>query len=238
MSRKVLIFDNAMEAGSAGAAEIVADIWAASTKHGIPVERITVRRTPERDIPKDLRPYTHFVLTGSMASPNENASWAEELRQTLRELVDAKRPLYGICFGHQILIRAITNESKFVGKAKVPEFGWTPVTTQKKSGLFKGMPTQFHSFMAHFEEVYDLPENFEALAWSRKCAIQAFQSTHAPIFGVQFHPERRAKRGDDYISTLKKKDLHHHFENPGRGNELYDEAIAITLMSNFLRTSA
>ncbi|MBK1664842.1 glutamine amidotransferase [Rhodospirillum rubrum] len=59
-----------------------------------------------------------WVVTGSRHSATEEAPWMLRLEALLREAVAAGRPVIGLCFGHQILAKALG------GRVEPSPFGW------------------------------------------------------------------------------------------------------------------
>jgi len=101
-------------------------------------------------------------------------------------LEKADFPIMGICAGHQFMARF------FGGKAapsKVPEFGKVELTIIKYDDIFKGVSKKSIVWESHNDEVVDLPNNFEILAKSEDCKIQAMKHKTRPLYGLQFHPE-------------------------------------------------
>lgn len=110
---------------------------------------------------------------------------AEHVRresELLKGAHQAGTPVFGVCFGAQILAFALGGE---VSRAHHTEIGWfsvdwEPEFPQKTSDFAKKQWFQWH---------YDMfvPPN-DAQIWAHSSAgVQAFQSGRS--FGVQFHPE-------------------------------------------------
>ncbi|MGB9729275.1 MAG: GMP synthase subunit A [Thermoprotei archaeon] len=97
-----------------------------------------------------------------------------------------RRPVLGICLGHQLISAAFGGE---VGRAQYPEFGLTEINIIRNNELFKGLPSKFSVWESHNDEVIKVPENIEILASSQKCNIEAISVKNMHIYGVQFHPE-------------------------------------------------
>ena len=51
-----------------------------------------------------------FVMTGSSSSVTERASWMLRAEELLRQIVAARTPFLGICFGHQMMAQALGGE--------------------------------------------------------------------------------------------------------------------------------
>ena len=136
---------------------------------------MTVRRGPHDDLPTSMRGFDRMVISGSRTSCLDDFPWVGKLEKLIREGVDLGTPVLGVCYGHQVLARAMGDGRKSVRRGSVPEFGWTEIRRTADSPLFTGLPQTFHSFSSHFEEVADLPKGFRKLAESRDCAIQAMQ---------------------------------------------------------------
>ena len=102
-------------------------------------------------------------------------------------LENADFPILGICAGHQFIARFFGGK---VQPSKIPEFGKIEVTLLKdKIKLFEEVPKKSIVWESHNDEVTILPEEFDLLAESITCKIQAMLHKNKPIFGLQFHPE-------------------------------------------------
>lgn len=67
--------------------------------------------------------------------------------------------------------------------------GFFPIRMVKDDPIFAGMPEIMMMRCAHYCEVKSPPENFEILARSGHCRIEAMRHREKPIYGTQFHPE-------------------------------------------------
>ena len=95
-------------------------------------------------------------------------------------------PILGICAGHQFMARFFGGEA---APSKIPEFGKVELTITKNDDIFKGVPKKSIVWESHNDEVVKIPDNFEILAESEDCKVQAMKHNKKPFFGLQFHPE-------------------------------------------------
>ena len=96
-------------------------------------------------------------------------------------------PILGICAGHQFMARYFGGEVK---PSKIPEFGKIELMLLKEDELlFDGVPKKSIVWESHNDEVTRLPNDFELLAESENCKIQAMRHKKKPFYGLQFHPE-------------------------------------------------
>lgn len=123
------------------------------------------------------------VITGSRASVYDDERWVHRLADWVGDAVDAGLPMLGVCFGHQLLADVLGGEIRNMGGY---EFGYHMVRHADDSRLFEGVDEWFPAFMAHCDEVAELPPGADALA-ENNYSIQAFRKDRA--FGVEFHPE-------------------------------------------------
>src|SRR3989344_3481819 len=151
--KKVLLIDNTFDPPH-GSPEIRARLEAAAKEIG-PIE-ITMVRGPENQIPEDLSDFDGAVLSGSKTRIYENAPWIQRELAAIQQLHELKVPTLGICYGEQMIVRALGGE-KFTGIAKRPEHGWVQVETLNSAGIMSGLPMKFWSFGFHKDEVFTVP---------------------------------------------------------------------------------
>lgn len=129
------------------------------------------------------------VITGSAFSTYEELDWIQPAEEYLRELAARGVPLYGVCFGHQLLAQA------FGGKVERCPHGWELGTSRveltdlgRNDPLFADLPEALSVQQSHADVVTVLPEGAEILAGNPHWGVQAFRLGQR-IWGTQFHPE-------------------------------------------------
>jgi GMP synthase (glutamine-hydrolysing) len=127
-----------------------------------------------------------FVITGSASSVTERAPWILRAEQLVRAIVGARRPLLGICFGHQIIARALGGE--VVRNPRGREIGTMPLQRVADDPIFAGLPRAFDVHGTHADVVARLPPGAEVLATTPRDPVAAFRVGDRAR-GVQFHPE-------------------------------------------------
>ena len=70
------------------------------------------------DFPESMDAADAWIITGSKHGVYENEPWMIRLQDLLRDMVTAKTPVFGVCFGHQILAAALG------GKVVKSDKGW------------------------------------------------------------------------------------------------------------------
>jgi len=111
----------------------------------------------------------------------------DELGNCGEYLEKADFPILGICAGHQFMARFFGGKVK---PSKIPEFGKIEISLLKNNvQLFNGIPKNSIVWESHNDEVTILPDEFELIAKSSTCKIQAIHHKNKPFFGLQFHPE-------------------------------------------------
>lgn len=155
---------------------------------------------------------THLILSGSEASTLDDMGWENEMKKVVLSFINNQKPILGICYGHQFLIRCLAGKD-YLRKAPKPEIGWGKIRL-KENPLLEGIQNPV-CLLAHYDEAVELPENFQLLGSSEKCAIHGFQYKDLPVWGVQFHPEYDLESGQEIFENLQSNDTryHEHFEN-------------------------
>ena len=63
------------------------------------------------------------------------------------------------------------------------------ISVKRENEIFEGVPEKSTVWESHNDEVKKIPDNFEILAESENCKIQAMKHNKKPFYGLQFHPE-------------------------------------------------
>jgi len=129
------------------------------------------------------------IVTGSGAMVTERRDWSERSAQWLRDAAHAGLPLFGICYGHQLLAHALGGE---VGdNPNGREMGTVGIDLLPGAGddpLFARLPARFSAQATHLQSVLRAPPGATVLASSAQDGCHAFRWGGA-TWGVQFHPE-------------------------------------------------
>lgn len=137
--------------------------------------------------------------------------------QPLFELVKEGRvPVIGFCGGHQLIglmyeaecgpLRKLSPGEADPDPSWAPgyfkEVGYRPVRVVADDPLFEGLGREPIFFESHYWEVKELPADFELLASTDVCRIQAMKHRRLPIYGTQFHPEVHSVEYEDGMMLL------------------------------------
>lgn len=122
-----------------------------------------------------------FLLSPGPCTPNE----AGICLDMVAACAEAKKPLLGVCLGHQ------TIGQHFGGKVVRGGLmhGKTSPVSHDGSGLFAGLPSPFTATRYHSLIVEDIPDDLVVNATSDDGHVMGFRHATLPIHGVQFHPE-------------------------------------------------
>jgi anthranilate synthase component 2 len=116
----------------------------------------------------------------------------------------ARRPLLGICLGHQAI--AIHFGGR-VGRAERVMHGKTSAVRHDGSGLFEGLPSPFAAARYHSltVEPASVPACLAVNAEGDDSTVQGLRHRSLPIHSVQFHPESVAsEEGHELIANFAK----------------------------------
>lgn len=101
-------------------------------------------------------------------------------------LKDLDIPILGICLGMQLMGTTFGGQ---VAPGVIGGYAEVAVEVVKEDGILKGLPKSFKTWASHADQVVKLPADFEILARSNVCEIEAMKHINRPLYGVQWHPE-------------------------------------------------
>lgn len=136
-----------------------------------------------------------YICSGSRSGVNDDEVWIKELEIFVRDLYKARKGLIGICFGHQMIAKALG------GTVSRSEKGWgLGVATSNVMTMTEWMQPPLSSVnlvVSHQDQVTELPESSKVILSSDFCPNSMVQiGDH--FLGLQGHPEF----SKDYSSAL------------------------------------
>jgi GMP synthase-like glutamine amidotransferase len=148
---------------------------------------ITSTRFYESHELPEARKIDLLVVMGGPMSVNDEQehSWLAEEKQFVKAVIDAGKPVLGICLGAQLIASAMGGE---VYPNTEKEIGWFPIRgVNADDGDCFQFPEAIEVFHWH-GETFSLPPGAVRIAESVACENQAFQ-IGAHVIGLQFHLE-------------------------------------------------
>jgi len=139
-----------------------------------------------------------ILITGrsKLVGPEHDRRFYPLIRET-------RIPIFGFCGGMQLISQAFSAEVVPLRKLRegeadpnpgyhpgqFKEWGYTPVRIVRRDPLFEGLPDEIVVREAHAFHVAETPAEFDLLASTAECPVQAIKHRTRPVYGTQFHPE-------------------------------------------------
>jgi len=127
-----------------------------------------------------------WLISGSRYGVYDQLEWMFPLQDFIRELAQARVPLIGVCFGHQIIAEALG------GKVVKSDKGWG-VGVQRYSvdqapSWMREQASSIGLYAYHQDQVVTCPESATVFSSSEFCPFAGL-SYGESIISVQAHPE-------------------------------------------------
>ncbi|MEZ8143305.1 glutamine amidotransferase [Enterovibrio sp. FF113] len=128
-----------------------------------------------------------WLVTGSKWGVYDPDSWIKAVSEFVRRCDEAKRPLLGVCFGHQLIHQALG------GRADKSNKGWGmgvyPIESMNRDqGSMSSLPTALNLIACHQDQVQSPAPDFSVIAGSTFCPF-AITAKENHILTMQCHPE-------------------------------------------------
>ncbi|CAB3887088.1 glutamine amidotransferase [Achromobacter anxifer] len=201
---------------------------------GLTPETMEIVPVHEGQRPRDPSSYRAALITGSPAMVTDKEPWSEDAAAWLRQAAAAGLPMFGVCYGHQLLAYALGGKVGYnpagreVGTQTVELL--PPAVGDK---LLAGLPPTFPAQMLHAQTVLQPPPGAAVLARSDLDEHQMIRIGRN-VFSTQFHPEF----GPDFIRAhLERFGRRYAAENldvPGLSANVRATPVAGGLLRRFL----
>ncbi len=163
--------------------------------YGAQYAQLIARRVRECHVYSEIVPHTMpvaemlarqpkaIILSGGPASV-----YADGAPPGPGGLFTAGVPVFGICYGFQLMVQDLGGTVRRTGAA---EYGATTLdaVAAAPGGLLAGLPARQRVWMSHGATCVAAPPGFEVTASTGATPVAVIEDGDRKLFGVQFHPE-------------------------------------------------
>ncbi|QXE35147.1 glutamine-hydrolyzing GMP synthase [Streptomyces sp. GMY02] len=161
---------------------------------GAQYAQLIARRVREARVYSEIVPSTMPVAEMLARNPKAiilsggpSSVYAENAPSVDRALFEAGVPVFGMCYGFQLMATALGGT---VDNTGAREYGRTPLHVSKTgSTLFEGTPAEQAVWMSHGDACSAAPAGFTVTASTDVVPVAAFENDEKRLYGVQHHPE-------------------------------------------------
>jgi GMP synthase (glutamine-hydrolysing) len=151
------------------------------------------------ELPEDPLAADAWVLTGSVASVTQPQPWMERTADALRQRHAARRPMVGLCFGHQLIAQALGG--RVARSAGGFRLGVADTALAVAEPWMDPPREHLSLFAAHEDQVLQAPPGARILGGDAFCPVGAF-AVAQHVLCTQYHPELSRPFMRDLLATI------------------------------------
>ncbi|HEY0287780.1 MAG TPA: glutamine amidotransferase [Pseudomonas sp.] len=200
----------------------------------LPLQRLRVIDVEAGEPLPPPREVAGAMITGSAAMVTERLPWSERTAGWIRDAMDVELPLFGVCYGHQLIAHALGGRIDYLPGGR--EIGTHPIEIlqhQAHDSLLSALPTVFRAHTTHEQSVLEPPAGSLILARSARDPHHLLRYGPKAI-STQFHPEFNADVMRAYIKR-KHGEMQREGADPGHA---FKTVAATPIARRLLRTFA
>jgi len=179
--------------------------------------------------------YRAALITGSPAMVTDREPWSEAAAGWLRAAAAHGLPMFGICYGHQLLVHALGGEVGYNPAGR--ELGTQTVRRLADDPLLDGLPAQFPAQMLHAQTVLRPPAGATVLARSDQDPHQLLRLAPG-IYSSQFHPEFGPPFMRDHLHANSPLYAREGLDGAALAETVVETPLAASLLPRFLAMHA
>ncbi len=140
----------------------------------------------DNEFPKDHLECDGWIVTGSPHGVYEDHSWIPTVSQLINNVYEANLPIFGVCFGHQLIAQALG------GHVEKSEKGWGlglhTYQVNNKPDYMSNLSEKVTLNICHQDQVLRPPQGATVYAKSEFCENAGFYIKDK-VLTMQAHPE-------------------------------------------------
>ena len=152
-----------------------------------------------------------WIVTGSPHGVYEDHSWIPTVSQLINDIYNANMPIFGVCFGHQLIAQALG------GHVEKSIKGWgLGLHTYKidNSASYMGnLSKELTLNICHQDQVLDVPEGATIYARSQFCENAGFYIKDK-VLTMQAHPEFKVDFTEALLNARREVIIPKEFTDP------------------------
>ncbi|WP_031436775.1 type 1 glutamine amidotransferase [Methylobacter tundripaludum] len=152
-------------------------------QRSIPYEMVYISRG--ESVPPGIQDVSGLIFLGSTYSVNADYAWIDDELALIRRAVQASVPVMGLCFGGQLISKALGGA---ISQAPGMQVGWYRIEVTPEAAVLTGamLPSSFEVFEWH-EDTFSIPPGGIPLFYGDCIKNQGF--VHGQCLALQFHLE-------------------------------------------------
>ena len=186
------------------------------------------------EMPPSINACDGWLITGSRHGVYDKLEWMAPLQDFIRELADARIPLIGVCFGHQIIAEALGGE--VVKSDKGWGVGLHQYGVERTHPWMQTKSRQSGIYAFHQDQIVKCPASAQVFLSSEFCPYAGL-SYGDSIISVQAHPEFEAAYEfallETYGGTVVPEDVAAQATASMRGGKSADTQLLASWFGNF-----
>ena len=192
-----------------------------------------VYRVIEGEYPQSIHECDAYITTGSRFGVNDVQDWIVKLERFVIELYQSQKKLVGICFGHQLIAKALG------GVVEKSSKGWgvgvSTIKVQRQQQWMDRSQNEISLVVSHQDQVMQLPIDSQVLASSEFCPFYMIQ-INEHFLGIQGHPEFSKRYSYDLMQARRGRIPHERIEAGIESLDLrVDDKLVTRWLINFLK---
>ncbi|MFA7679847.1 MAG: glutamine amidotransferase [Pigmentiphaga sp.] len=171
------------------------------------------------------------VISGSAAMVSDREPWSEQTAQWIRDAFQQQVPMFGICYGHQLMAHALGGQVGYHPQGR--EIGTRAIHRSADTPEQPALPACFTAHLIHQQTVSQAPAQARILASNDHDAHQLLHYG-ADTWSTQFHPEFDAQIMLDYVNVFRERLIKESFDVEALASAVQETPRANALLADFI----